>query len=78
MASAPVTSAAEIKAGMLRYESRLGGGPIHTASSAKRTCKLSRSAVEKTATVLMPISLQVRMMRNAISPRFAMSIFLNI
>ena len=44
----------------------------------ERTCRLSLSAVEYTATVLMPISLQVRIMRRAISPRLAMSIFLNI
>src|SRR5689334_12783828 len=50
---------------------------MHTASSAKRTCRLSRSAVEYTATVLMPISRHVRITRNAISPRLAMSIFLN-
>jgi hypothetical protein len=51
---------------------------MHTASSAKRTCRLSLSAVEYTATVGIPISLHVRMMRNAISPLFAMSIFLNM
>lgn len=51
---------------------------MQTASSAKRTCRLSASAVEKTATVLMPISRQVRMIRRAISPRLAMSILLNI
>src|SRR6201985_2479243 len=64
--------------GIFKYESRLGGGPIQTASSAKRTCRLSRSAVEYTATVLMPISLQVRIIRRAISPRLAINIFLNI
>jgi len=33
------------------------------------------SAVECTATVLMPISRQARNIRNAISPRLAMTIF---
>jgi hypothetical protein len=51
---------------------------MQTASSAKRTCKLSLSAVEKTATVFIPISLQVRMIRKAISPLFAINIFLNM
>ena len=51
---------------------------MHTASSAKRTCRLSESAVEYTATVLMPISLQVRSTRRAISPRLAIRIFLNM
>ena len=51
---------------------------MHTASSAKRTWRLSASAVEYTATVLMPISLQVRITRRAISPRLAIRIFLNM
>jgi hypothetical protein len=55
-----------------------GGGPMHTASSAKRTCSESESAVECTATVEMPSSRQARMTRNAISPRLAMRTFLNI
>ena len=46
MASELVISAAAIMLGIFRYESLLGGGPIQTASSAKRTCRLSRSAVE--------------------------------
>jgi hypothetical protein len=46
MASAPVISAAEMTAEMFRYESRLGGGPMQTSSSAKRTCRLWVSAVE--------------------------------
>src|SRR5438270_10997808 len=50
---------------------------MQTAWSAKRTCRLSASTVECTATVRMPISLQVRITRNAISPRFAMRIFWN-
>src|SRR6185436_12578540 len=51
---------------------------MHTASSAKRTCRLSRSAVLYTATVLMPISRQVRITRRAISPRLAIRTFLNM
>src|SRR6056297_1822365 len=78
MASEFVISAAAMIFGILRYDSELGGGPIQTASSAKRTCKLSASAFEYTATVLMPISLHVRITRSAISPLLAMRIFLNI
>ena len=78
IASALVISAAAIILGIFKYESLLAGGPIHTASSAKRTCKLSASAVEYTATDLIPISLQVRITRKAISPRLAINIFLNI
>src|SRR6476619_3754441 len=48
---------------------------MHTVSSARRTCIASVSAVECTATVLMPISWQARWMRSAISPRLAMSTF---
>src|SRR6201994_2959768 len=51
---------------------------MHTASSARRTCIASASAVECTATVAMPISLQARLMRSAISPRLAMRIFSNM
>src|ERR1043165_3368458 len=40
-------------------------------SSANRTCNESRSTSLCTATVPMPISLHVQMMRQAISPRFA-------
>src|SRR6266436_1673219 len=56
----------------------LRGGPMHTAWSAKRTCRLSRSACEYTATVLIPRSLQAQITRSAISPRLAISIFLNM
>ena len=51
---------------------------MQTASSAKRTCSESASAVEWTATVPMPSSRQARMTRSAISPRLAMSTFLNM
>src|SRR6185503_14383187 len=42
-----------------------------TVSSANRTCFSVVSAVECTATVLMPSSRQARKMRSAISPRLA-------
>ena len=46
IASAPVISAAAMIRGMRRYESRAGAGPMHTSSSANRTCSDSRSASE--------------------------------
>src|SRR5215208_6559136 len=51
---------------------------MQMASSAKRTCSDSASAVEWTATVAMPSSRQARITRSAISPRFAMRTFLNM
>src|SRR5688572_20892807 len=48
---------------------------MQMASSARRTCMASVSAVEWTATVRMPISWQARWIRRAISPRLAMSTF---
>src|SRR6185437_17088920 len=51
---------------------------MQTLSSARRTCMASASAVEWTATVLMPSSLQARNTRSAISPRLAMRILSNI
>src|SRR5690242_11745576 len=51
---------------------------MHTLSSASRTCMASASAVECTATVATPSSLQARSTRSAISPRFAIRIFSNI
>src|SRR4028119_1715769 len=48
---------------------------MQIASSARRTCIASVSAVEWTATVLIPISWQARWMRSAISPRFAIRTF---
>src|SRR5215510_7879333 len=44
-------------------------------SSAKRTCSESRSTSLCTATVPIPISLHVQIMRQAISPRLAIRIF---
>src|SRR5436190_17073337 len=51
---------------------------MQTVSSARRTFIACASAVECTATVLMPSSWQARWMRNAISPRLAISTFSNI
>src|SRR5262245_52769350 len=51
---------------------------MHTLSSARRTCMASASAVECTATVAMPISLQARSTRSAISPRLAINTLSNI
>src|SRR5258706_8835467 len=51
---------------------------MHTDSSASRTCLRVESAVECTATVLMPSSRQARRMRSAISPRLAMTILSSI
>src|SRR6516164_5740064 len=51
---------------------------MHTASSAKRTCRELRSASEYTATLAIPNSLQAQMTRRAISPRLATRIFRNI
>src|SRR6186997_2367499 len=51
---------------------------MQTSSSAKRTCREFSSASEYTATVLMPSSRQAWMIRRAISPRFAIRIFLNM
>src|SRR5579864_5352295 len=70
-------SAVEIMFGMLKYDLAAGPGPTQNASSACRTCNDSRSGSEKIATVFTPSSRQARLMRNAISPRFAMSTFLN-
>src|ERR1700674_5564018 len=51
---------------------------MRTVSSASLTCMASASAVECTATVAMPSSLQARRMRSAISPRLAIRILSNI
>src|SRR5208337_4475111 len=51
---------------------------MQTLSSARCTCRESASAWEWTETVLMPISLQARITRMAISPRLAMRILLNM
>src|SRR5947208_8487747 len=67
-----------MRRGILRYESRASAGPMQTSSSANRTCSDSRSASEYTATVCTPSSRQARITRSAISPRFAIRIFLNI
>src|SRR4029079_16720070 len=51
---------------------------METLSSARRTCMASASAVECTATVAMPSSLQARSTRRAISPPLAIRILSNI
>src|SRR5690606_19638052 len=51
---------------------------MHTASSASSTKSASWSASEYTATVWMPILRAVLITRQAISPRFAIRIFLNM
>src|SRR4051794_6276038 len=51
---------------------------MQTLSSARRTCMASASAVECTATVAMPSSLQARRIRSAISPRLAIRILSNM
>ena len=71
-------NAAEIIADLLRYDSLERAGPMHTASSAKRTCIAVASASECTATVLIPISRQALCMRKATSPRFAINTFSNM
>src|ERR1019366_3234111 len=51
---------------------------MHTASSANRTCRARASTSECTATVFTSSSRQALRTRSAISPRFAIRIFLNI
>src|SRR5467141_2896868 len=51
---------------------------MQSDSSANFTCSEFASAVEWTATVWMPSSRAARMMRSAISARFAMRILWNI
>src|ERR1700676_2665346 len=75
MATESVTSAALMMAGMFKYDRADCGGPMHTVSSARSTCLVLKSAVECTATVLIPSSRQARRMRSAISPRLAMTTF---
>ena len=69
---------AAIELGIPVVPGSAGGGPMQTLSSASRTCMAASSAVECTATVLIPISRQARWIRSAISPRLAMRIFSNI
>ena len=60
-----------------RYDAADAAPPTHTASSAIITCGEFASGSEKMATVLIFSRLAVRMIRHAISPRFATSNFLN-
>src|SRR4051812_45817935 len=48
------------------------------ASSARATCRASRSASENTATVRIPMRCALRMTRQAISPRLAIRMVRNI
>src|SRR5688572_21668786 len=75
MASAPARRAASITRSPRRYDLAAGPGPSTNASSAKATCKASRSASEYTATASIPSSRSVRMTRTAISPRLATRTF---
>src|SRR5437763_10009382 len=59
-----------------RYDSFAAAPPMWCASSAYRTWIALRSASEYTAAVGMPSSRHARMTRIAISPRFAIKIFL--
>ena len=59
---------------ILRYDYPLGGGPILYASSASLTNIELISASEYTATVLMPICLQVLITLRVISPLLAINI----
>src|SRR5687767_8416973 len=65
-------SAAEMTAGMFRYESREFGGPMQIASSARCTASECASASLYTTTVWTLSSRQARITLTAISPRFAM------
>ena len=71
-ASAPARRAAVTTASMRRYDVAGVAPPSATALSASRTNIASASGSLYTATVSIPIARQVRMMRHAISPRFAM------
>src|SRR5262245_21502042 len=75
MASAPVRRAASTIASIRRYDSAEVAPPSATASSASRANGDLRSGSEKTATVEMPSSRQVRNTRRAISPRLATRTF---
>src|SRR4051812_42243304 len=78
MACAPVAFAASRIFAPTRYDSRAAAGPMRTASSASRTWRAPASASEYTATVAMPSRRAVLMTRQAISPRLAMRILVNM
>ncbi len=65
-------------AGMLRYESRAASGPTQIVSSASFIGNECASAFEWASTERMPSSRHVRMIRRAISPRFAIRILWNM
>lgn len=56
-----------------RYDSAAGAPPRHIESSAKLTAGENRSASLNATIERIPSSLQVRIIRIAISPRLAMS-----
>src|SRR5262249_31062812 len=64
--------------GMCRYERPVAGGPMCTDSSANLTTADSASAVEETATDLIPSSRHARATPSAISPRVAIRTLSNI
>ena len=77
------TSVEQIEDVVIRFAGDSGdgmqlAGTQFTASSAIDTCSASRSASLNTATVPMPMRRAVRITRQAISPRLAMSIFSNM
>src|SRR5690606_32076125 len=78
IACAPARKATSMIASPRRYDSCGVGPPMAYPSSASRTCCASASAEENTATVDIPIRRQVRITRQAISPRLAISTFSNI
>src|ERR1700733_4924133 len=78
MAWAPEACAAVNKASCRRELSAAAPGPRRTDSSARATCREFRSASEYTATEPTPKRFNVRMMRQAISPRLATRTLLNI
>src|SRR5690554_4602247 len=61
-----------------RYELADGAGPMQMLSSASSTGSDFSSASEYVTTVWIPSSCAARSIRRAISPRLAISIFLNI
>src|SRR5690606_19865215 len=78
IACAPARRATSMIASPRRYDSCGVGPPMAYPSSASRTCCASASADENTATVDIPIRRQLRITRQAISPRLAISTFSNI
>src|SRR4051812_36201478 len=78
IASAPQAFATSMILSPRRYDSAGGGAPMRYASSACSTCNACASIDEWTATVRMESRRQVRITRQAISPRLAMRTFENM